>query len=302
MKIAILSRGSKNYTTRRLVEVAKERGHEALVVNHAQCYVDIEAQHPDVRFEGEDISNLDAIIPRIGHSITKYGTAVVRQFEMMGVYTTAKSIAIVRSRDKLRSLQILARTEGVNIPKTIFSRETAEVDDLLEQVGGAPVILKLAAGTQGKGVVLAETPKAAKSVMQAFFVEDVSFMIQEFIEEAGGADIRAIVIGNRVVGAYKRQSLDGDFRSNLHQGGTGEPYKLDEIEKRTAIKAAKAMGLSICGVDMIPSSRGPLVMEVNSSPGLKGVEEVTGKDIASKIIEYIEHNAKRKQSKDKVGA
>ena len=302
MKIAVLSRGAKNYTTRRLIEVATERGHEAIVVNHAKCYVDIEAQHPDVRYEGGDISNLDAVIPRIGHSITKFGSAVVRQFEMMNVYTTAKSIAIVRSRDKLRSLQILARTEGVNIPKTIFSRETAEVEDVLEQVGGAPVIIKLASGTHGKGVVLAETSKAAKSVMQAFYVEGVNFMIQEYIEEAGGSDIRAFVIGNRVVAAMKRQSLDGDFRSNVHQGGSGEKYVLDDIEKRTAIKAAKAMGLSICGVDMIPSSRGPLVMEVNSSPSIQGIEKATGKDIASKIIEYIEHNAKRKQSKDKVGA
>lgn len=302
MKIAILSRGAKNYTTSRLIEAARERGHEAIVVNHAKCYVDIEAQHPDVRYEGEDISNLDAIIPRIGNSITKFGTAVVRQFEMMGVYTTAKSIAIVRSRDKLRSLQILARTEGVQIPKTIFSRETAEVEDLLEQVGGAPVVLKLASGTHGKGVVLAETSKAAKSVMQAFYVEGVNFMIQEYIEEAGGSDVRALVIGNRVVGAMKRKSLDGDFRSNTHLGGKAEKHILTEDEKRTAIKAAKAMGLSICGVDMIPSERGPLVMEVNSSPSIKGIETTSGKDIAGKIIEYVEHNAKRKQSKDKVGA
>jgi len=302
MKIAVLSRGAKNYTTRRLIEVARARDHEAIVVNHAKCYVDIEAQHPEVRYDGEDISNLDAIVPRIGHSVTKFGSAVVRQFEMMDVYTTAKSIAIVRSRDKLRSLQILARSEGVNIPKTIFSRETAEVSDLLDQVGGAPVILKLASGTHGKGVVLAETGKAAKSVMQAFYVEGVNFMIQEYIEEAGGADIRAFVIGNRVVAAMKRQSLDGDFRSNVHLGGVGEKYILNDIEKKTAIKSARAMGLAICGVDMIPSKRGPLVMEVNSSPSLQGIEKATGKDIATKIIEYIEHNAKRKQSKDKVGA
>lgn len=302
MKIAILSRGAKNYTTRRLVEVAQERGHTAIVVNHAKCYVDIEAMHPDVRYEGEDISNLDAIIPRIGHSITRFGCSVVRQFEMMGVYTTAKSIAIVRSRDKLRSLQILARTEGVNIPKTILSRETAEIGDLLKQVGGAPVILKLASGTHGKGVVLAETDKAAKSVIQAFYVEGVNFMIQEYIEEAGGADVRAFVIGNRVVAGMKRQSLDGDFRSNVHLGGKGEKYILSDVEKSTAIKAARAMGLSICGVDMIESARGPLVMEVNSSPSIQGIEQATGLDIATKIIEYVEHNAKRRQSKDRVGA
>ncbi len=302
MKIAVLSRGVNNYTTKRLVEVAEARGHSALVVNHAKCYVDIQPQNPEVRYDGEDISNLDAIIPRIGHSVTRFGSAVVRQFEMMGVYTTAKSIAIVRSRDKLRSLQILARTEGANIPKTVFSRETTEVGDLLDQVGGAPVIIKLAKGTHGKGVVLAETQKAAKSVIQAFYVEGVNFMIQEYIEEAAGTDIRALVIGNRVVGAMKRQSLDGDFRSNIHLGGKGEAVRLTDEEKHIAIKAAKAMGLSICGVDMIPSSRGPLIMEVNSSPGLKGIEDATGKDIASKVIEYIEHNAKRKQSKDKVGA
>ncbi len=302
MKVAVLSRGVKNYTTNRLVEVALERGHEARVVNHAKCYVDIEAQHPVVSYEGEDLSDIDVVIPRIGSSITKFGSAVVRQFEMKGVYTTAKSIAIVRARDKLRSLQILAKTEGVNIPKTIFSRETAEVEDLLQQVGGAPIIIKLASGTHGKGVVLAETGKAAKSVIQAFYVEGVNFMIQEYIQEAGGSDVRAFVVGNRVVAAMKRQSLDGDFRSNIHQGGSGEKYILDDIEKRTAIKAAKAMGLSICGVDMIPSDRGPLVMEVNSSPSIRGIERATGKDIATKMIEYVEHNAKRKQSKDKVGA
>ena len=301
MKIAVLSRGANNYTTKRLVQTAQDRGHTAVVINHAKTYVDIQADNPDVRYEGEDISDIDAIIPRIGQSITKYGSAIVRQFEMMGVYTTAKSIAIVRSRDKLRSLQILSKA-GVGIPKTVFSRETTEVEDLLNQVGGPPVIIKLAKGTHGKGVVLAETAKAAKSVIQAFYVENLSFMIQEFIGESAGTDIRAIVVGNRVVGSYKRQSLDDDFRSNLHLGGEGEKVKLSEDEKRTAIKAAKAMGLSICGVDMIPSHRGPLVLEVNSSPGLKGVETVTGRDIATKIIEYIEHNANRKQSKDRVGA
>ena len=302
MKVAVLSRGVKNYTTNRLVEVALERGHEARVVNHAKCYVDIEAKQHVVSYEGEDLSNIEVVIPRIGSSITKFCSAVVRLFEMKGVYTTAKSIANVRARDKLRSLQILAKPEGVNIPKTIFSRETAEVEDLLQQVGGAPIIIKLASGTHGKGVVLAETGKAAKSVIQAFYVEGVNFMIQEYVKEAGGSDVRAFVVGNRVVAAMKRQSLDGDFRSNIHQGGSGEKYILDDIEKRTAIKAAKAMGLSICGVDMIPSDKGPLVMEVNSSPSIRGIERATGKDIATKMIEYVEHNAKRKQSKDKVGA
>lgn len=301
MKVAILTRGPGNYTSRRLFEELEQRGHRAMFVNHARCYVDIESDYPDVRYEGKDISNLDAIIPRIGSSVTRYGSAIVRQFEMMNVYTTAKSIAIVRSRDKLRALQILSKS-GVGIPKTIFSRETTQVDDLLKQVGGAPVIIKLARGTGGRGVVLAETSKAAKSVIQAFYVEGLNFMIQEFVKESAGSDIRAFVVGNRVVGAMKRQSLDDDFRSNIHMGGTGQKVKLTDIEKKTAIKAARAMGLSICGVDMIPSDRGPLVMEVNSSPGLEGIETATNKNIAGKIIEYVEHNAKRKQSKDKVGA
>lgn len=301
MKVAILTRGPGNYTSRRLKEELVKRGHTAMFVNHAKCYVDIEQDNPDVRYEGKDISNLDAIIPRIGNSVTMYGTAVVRQFEMRGVYTTARSIAISRSRDKLRSLQLMSKA-GVGIPKTVFARETAEVDDLLNQIGGAPVIIKVARGTHGRGVVLAETRKAAKSVIQAFYVEGVNFMIQEFIEESAGSDVRAFVVGGRVVGAIKRQSLDDDFRSNIHLGGEGTLVKLTDVEKKTAIKAARTMGLGICGVDMIQSDRGPLVMEVNSSPGLGGIEKVTGKNIAGKIVEYIEHNAKRKQSKDKVGA
>lgn len=301
MKIGILSQGPDNYSTKRFVEAAKERGHEAVVINHARCYVDIEAANPKVHYEGQAITDIDAIIPRISSRITKYGSAIVRQFEMMGVYTTAKSIAIVRTRDKLRSLQILSKA-GVGIPKTVFSRETTQVEDLLKQVSGVPVIIKLARGTHGKGVVLAETRKAAKSVIQAFYVEGLSFMIQEFIEESGGSDIRAFVIGNRVVGAMKRQSLDDDFRSNIHLGGEGKKVKLTDEEKKTAIKAARAMGLSICGVDMIQSDRGPLVLEVNSSPGLSGIETSTKRDIAGKIIDYIEYNAKRKQSKDRIGA
>jgi ribosomal protein S6--L-glutamate ligase len=301
MKVAILTRGPGNYTSQRLKEELVKRGHKSMFVNHAKCYVDIEQNNPDVRYEGKDISNLDAIIPRIGNSITMYGSAIVRQFEMRGVYTTARSIAISRSRDKLRSLQLLSKS-GVGIPKTIFARETAEVEDLLDQVGGVPVIIKVARGTHGRGVVLAETRKAAKSVIQAFYVEGVNFMIQEFIEEAAGTDIRAFVVGGRVVGAMQRQSLDDDFRSNLHLGGHGTVAKLTDEEKKTAIKAAKAMGLAICGVDMIRSNRGPLVMEVNSSPGIEGLEKATGKNIAGKMVEYIEHNAKRKQSKDKVGA
>lgn len=302
MKIIILSKGPDNYSTRRLLEVATKKGHDVRVVDHGQCYLDIKAQNPKVLYKGEDLSAVDAVIPRIGSSITKFGSAVVRQFEMRGVYTTAKSIAIARSRDKLRSLQILAKTENVNIPKTVFSRETSEVQGLLDQVDGAPVIIKLARGTHGRGVVLAETTKAAKSVIQAFYVEGVNFMIQEYIKESAGTDIRAIVVGNRVVAAMKRQSLDGDFRSNIHLGGRGIAVKLSAQEKRAAVKSAKAMGLAICGVDMIPSARGPLVLEVNSSPGLSGIEKATGRDIASRIIDYIELNARRKQSKDRVGA
>lgn len=300
MKIGVLSRGRKNYSTQRLVEEIKKRGQRAQVVNHAECYVEIEQDTPDVRYRGEDISGIDAIIPRIGASITTYGTAIVRQFEMMGVYTPAKSIAIQRSRDKLRSLQVLSKA-GVGIPRTIFSRETNEVDDLVDLIG-APMIIKVARGTHGRGVVLAETKKAAKSVIQAFYVEGVSILLQEYVEESAGSDVRALVVGGRVVASMQRQSLTDDFRSNIHQGGEGKKVKLSDDERKTAIKAAKAMGLSIAGVDMVRSKRGPLVLEVNSSPGLKGIETVTGRNVAEKIVDYIILNAKRKPKKDKIGA
>jgi len=300
MKIAVLSRGRKNYSTQRLVEEIKKRGHVAQVVNHAECYVEIEQDNPEIRYRGEDISDIDAIIPRIASNITIYGSAIVRQFEMKSVYTTAKSLAIQRSRDKLRSLQLLSKA-GVGIPRTLFSRETKEVDDLLDQLE-MPLIIKVARGTHGRGVVLAETRKAAKSVIQAFYVEEVSILLQEYIEEAAGSDIRALVVGGRVVASMQRQSLTDDFRSNIHQGGEGKKIKLTEEERRTAIRAAKAMGLGICGVDMVRSKRGPLVLEVNSSPGLQGIEGVTGRNVAKKIIEYIEVNAKRKPRKDRVGA
>lgn len=300
MKIAILSREPSNYSTKRLMEVARQRGHNAIVVNHARCYVEIEQDNPTVRYEGEDISNLDAIIPRIGSNITKYGSAMVRQFEMMDVFTTAKSIAIVRTRDKLRSLQVLSKA-GVGIPSTFFSRETRSVSDLINQIG-VPMIIKVARGTHGNGVVLAETQKAAKSVIQAFYVEGVNILLQEYIAESEGKDIRVFIIGGRVVASIERQSLDDDFRSNLHQGGVGRVIKITQEERRTAIKAAKALGLSICGVDLLRSKRGPLVIEVNSSPGLEGIEKTTGKDIASKIIEYVELHAKRQKKKDRIGA
>ena len=301
MRIAILSKGGANYTTKRLKEVALARGHEVEVINYAKCYVAIEKNNPVVRYKGRSLNHFDAIIPRIAQSYTKYGTAIVRQFEGQGAYTTATSLAINRSRDKLRAYQVLAKA-GVGIPKTVFARETASFEDVVELAGGTPLIIKVARGTHGNGVVLAETPKAAKAVMQAFYVEGVSFLVQEFIKESIGEDIRALVVGGRVVASTRRQSLDGDFRSNTHQGGEGFPVKLTDEEKKTAIRAAKAMGLPICGVDMMRSDRGPLVLEVNSSMSLKTPEQVTKRDVATKIIEYIELNAKRNNKKDKVGA
>lgn len=301
MKIAILSKGAANYSTRRLKEVAKARGHEVRVINYAKCYVSIEKDKPVIRYQGESLDNFDAIIPRIAQSYTKYGTAIARQFESQGAYSTASSLAINRSRDKLRAYQVLAKA-GVGIPKTVFARETANFDDVVELAGGTPLIIKVARGTHGNGVVLAETPKAAMAVMQAFYVEGVNFLVQEFIKESAGEDIRALVVGSRVVASVKRQSLDDDFRSNTHQGGVGKAVRLTEEEEKTALKAAKAMGLTICGVDMMRSDRGPLVLEVNSSASLKTPELITGRDVATKIIEYIEMNAKRRNKKDKVGA
>lgn len=301
MRIIILSKGSANYTTKRLREVAERRGHEVRVVNYAKCYMTVEKGNPVVYYKGKKMTDVDAIIPRIAQSYTKYGSSVVRQFEMQGIYTTTPSIAIVRSRDKLRAYQLLAKAQ-VGIPKTVFARETADFEEVIELAGGAPVIIKVARGTHGNGVVLAETRKAAKAVMQAFYVEGVSFLVQEFIEESAGTDIRALVVGGRVVASIKRQSLDDDFRSNTHQGGIGKAVKLSEEEERTAIKAAKAMGLPICGVDMMRSSRGPLVLEVNSSASIKTPELITQRDVAEKIIEHVERNAKQRPRKDRVGA
>jgi len=300
MKLAILSAGPDNYSTKRLVEEAVARDHEVRVINYNKCYMTVERSNPVVRYEGQDLGDIDVIIPRIAMSVTKYGTAVVRQFEMQGVFTTSSSIAINRSRDKLRAVQLMARA-GVGIPKTVFSRETAEVDDLIEQAGGAPLIIKVARGTHGNGVVLAETKKAAEAVMQAFYVEGVNFLVQEFVKESAGTDIRAFVVAGKVVASMKRQSLDDDFRSNLHQGGTGTSVKLTDEERKTAQKAAKAVGLPICGVDMMRSDRGPLVLEVNASPGF-GIEKVTGRNVASKIIDYVEQNARGKRRRDRIGA
>lgn len=303
MKIAILSNGPGNYSTKRLKEVALARGHEVRIVKYKDCHATIEQSNPIVRYKGESLNDFDAIIPRIASNMTRYGTAIVRQFEMQGVFTTASSIAINRSRDKLRSIQLMARA-GVGIPKTVFTRNLAEIEDMIDDMGGFPVIIKLARGTHGNGVVLAESKKAAKSVMQAFYVMDddgTNILLQEFVKESAGEDIRAFVVGGKVIASMKRQSLDDDFRSNLHQGGEGTAVRLSDEEKRTVQKAAKAMGLSICGVDIMRSSRGPLVLEVNSSPGF-GIEKVTGHNVAEKIIEYIEQNAKAPQRKDRVGA
>ncbi len=300
LRIAILSKGPGNYSTKRLKEEALRRGHDVRVVNYAKCYVTLESGKPVVRYAGESLHDIDVIIPRIAANLTLYGTSMVRQFELQNVFTTTTSIAITRSRDKLRSTQLLAKA-GIGIPKTVFARETADLDDVLDQVGGAPAIIKVASGTHGNGVVLAETKKAAKAVMQAFYVEGVSFIVQEYVAESAGTDIRAFVVNGKVVASMKRQSLDDDFRSNLHQGGEGSIVKLTDEERRTAVKAAKAMGLPICGVDMMRSDRGPLVLEVNSSPGF-GIEKVTGRNVAEKIIEYVEQHAKSGRRKDKVGA
>lgn len=301
MKIAILSKGPGNYSTKRLKEEIIARGHDVRVINYAKCYVTVESGNPVIRYEGEEIRDIDVVVPRIAASLTKYGTSIVRQFEMQGVFTTASSIAIVRSRDKLRSTQLLARA-GVGIPKTVFARETADLDDVIQLAGGAPLIIKVARGTHGNGVVLAETNKAAKAVMQAFYVEGVSFLVQEYVAESAGSDIRAIVVNGKVVASIKRQSLDDDFRSNTHQGGVGSPVKLTDEERKTAQKAAKAVGLSVCGVDMMRSDRGPLVLEVNSSASLKTPEVVTGRNVAGAIVDYIEQNARGKRRKDRVGA
>ena len=300
MNIAILSKGAANYSTKRLKEEAEKRGHSVRVINYAKCYVTLERGKPVVHYKGEEVTDIDVVIPRISFNLTRYGSAIVRQFEMQNVPTTTSSIAIVRSRDKLRSMQLLAKS-GVGIPKTVFARETADFEGVLEQVGGAPVIIKVARGTHGNGVVLAETRKAALAVMQAFYVEGVSFLVQEYVAESAGVDIRAFVVNGKVVSSMMRQSLDDDFRSNLHQGGEGIPVKLTPEERRTAQKAAKAIGLPVCGVDMMRSERGPLVLEVNSSPGFM-IEVVTKKNVAEAIIEHAERVSKAGRRKDKIGA
>lgn len=289
MKLAILSRGKTIYSTKRLVEAAETRGHEVMLLDHMKCVLGIEKSRPHIYYGGKEITGVNAVIPRIGASVTFYGAAVLRQFEMMKIFTAVESQALVRSRDKLRSLQILARA-GMGMPKTIFANKTKDIDQIIEVVGGTPCIIKLLEGTQGIGVILAENHKAAKSVIGAFMKLNAAMLVQEFIKEAKGADIRAFVVDGQVIGAMKRQAKEGEFRSNLHQGGTATVINLTDEERSMAIKATKKLGLGIAGVDMLQSERGTLIMEVNSSPGLEGIEKATGLDIAGKIIEYVERN------------
>jgi len=296
MNIAILSRSRNIYSTRRLVEAAKERGHEARVVDTLRCYMSIASHRPTMHYRGEVLEEFDAVIPRIGASITFYGTAVLRQFEMMGTFPLNESVAVTRSRDKLRSLQLLSR-RGIGLPVTGFANATDDIGDLIQMVGGAPLVVKLLEGTQGIGVVLCETKKAAESVLEAFMGLNVSIMVQEYIKEAGGADIRCFVVGDKVVASIKRQAKPGEFRSNLHRGGTASLIKITPEERSTAVRAARIMGLNVSGVDLLRSNHGPLVMEVNSSPGLEGIETATGRDVAGMIISFLEKNAKKDKTR-----
>jgi ribosomal protein S6--L-glutamate ligase len=299
MKIAILSRKPSLYSTSRLKEAGEQLGHEMHVIDYLRCYMNIASHRPAVLYQGHALEGFDAIIPRIGASKTFYGTAVVRQFEMIGVYPLNESQAITRSRDKLRCLQLLAR-RGIGLPVTSFAHSTKDIEDLINIVGGAPLVVKLLEGTQGIGVVLAETKSAATSVIEAFRGLEANILVQEFIAEAGGADIRCFVVGERVVAAMIRQGGEGEFRSNLHRGGTAHKVKLTPEERSTAVRAAKAMGLRVAGVDLLRSNHGPVIMEVNSSPGLQGIEEATGRDIAGKIIEFVERNAAHGKTRDRV--
>jgi ribosomal protein S6--L-glutamate ligase len=291
MKIAILSTDSKLYSTRRLVEAAKQRGHTVTVYNTLKCYMDIATMRPGISYKGERLTGIEAVIPRIGASITSYGLAVLRQFEMMGVYPLNESVAIGRARDKLRAAQLLSR-KGIGLPITAIAHDFENTQHIIDLVGGAPLVIKLLEGTQGRGVVLAETNKAAESVIDAFRELHADFMVQEYIKEAGGADIRCFVIGDKVVASMKRQAKEGEFRSNLHRGGTASLIKLTPEERSTAVRAAKIIGLNVAGVDIVRSNHGPVVLEVNSSPGLEGIEKATNKDIAGLIVDFIEKNAK----------
>lgn len=298
MKLAILSRKRALYSTRRLYETAKERGHDVSVVDYTKCYMNITSKKPQVLLKGKPL-RFDAVIPRIGVSQTHYGTAVVRQFEIMGAFSANESQAIARSRDKLRALQLLA-ADGVGLPVTGFARQTDDIDGLIELVGGAPLVIKLLEGTQGLGVVLAESFNAAQSVIGAFRQLNANILVQSFVKEAGGADLRCFVVNGKVVGAMRRQGPEGEFRSNLHRGGTASVAKLTPEERKTAVRSAKVLGLGVAGVDMLRSNDGPVVMEVNSSPGLEGIEAATEKDIAGAIIDYLERNAKTGRTKDRI--
>jgi ribosomal protein S6--L-glutamate ligase len=301
LQLVVLSRGLRLYSTRRLTEAAVMRGHSVRVVDHTKCYVEVRNSGPAVFYDGEPLLGVDAVIPRIGASVTEYGSAIVRQFETQGVYAATPSLALTRARDKLRSLQLLAR-DRVAIPHTLFARRASDLDDLLDRLGGPPVVIKLLEGTQGVGVVLAETKKAAKSVLQAFEGLKADVIVQEFIREAKGADLRVIVVGGKVVAAMRRVGAPGEFRANVHQGGTTEKVTLTQRERRLAVKAAAALGLPIAGVDMLRAERGPLVIEVNASPGLEGIERATGVDVAGAIMRHVEEQIPKRRRRDRVGA
>jgi len=298
VQIAMMARNAGLYSHKRLKEAAEARGHELTIINTLRCYMNIASRRPEVYYNGEKLPRFDAIIPRIGASVTFYGLAVLRQFEMMGVYPLNESVAIGRSRDKLRSMQILAR-EGIGLPVTTFAHDPRQTEEVLKLAGDAPLVIKLLEGTQGIGVVLADTNRSAKSVIEAFRGAEVNILVQEFIKEAGGTDIRALVIGGKVVAAMQRKGAEGEFRSNLHRGGSAQAVRITPEERSTAVRAAKALGLNVCGVDMLRANHGAVVMEVNSSPGLEGVEKATGKDIAGQIIEFLEKQAKPGKTRTK---
>jgi ribosomal protein S6--L-glutamate ligase len=298
LKIVVLSTNPRLYSTRRLVEAGEARGHRMLVLNHKRCYMNITSMRPSIHYKGKPVEEVDAVIPRIGASVSFYGTAVVRQFEMMGVYSVNESVAITRSRDKLRALQLLSR-KGIGLPVTGFAHSPDDTEDLLNFVGGAPVVIKLLEGTQGVGVVLGETRKAAESVIEAFRGLNANFMVQEYIREAGGSDIRCFVIGDKVVASMKRTGREGEFRSNLHRGGSAQLVRITPEERSTAVRSARIMGLNVAGVDLLRSNHGPVVMEVNSSPGLEGIETATGKDVATQVIQFVEKNARPGRTKSR---
>lgn len=301
MKIVILSRPRRKNGAERLLDAATSRGHDARIVDYTKCYCNVVRSKPQVYYEAKPLEGIDAVIPRISISTQSYGSAIIRQFEMMNVFSTTGSLAFIRTRDKLRSMQLLARHD-IDIPKTVVANSTDSTDEVIDMVGGAPLIVKLARGSQGMGVMLAETRSAAKAIIQAFYSQKVNILVQEFIKEASGADVRVFIVGGKIVGAMKRQAPEGEFRSNVHLGGEGIPIKLTRAERQIALAGAKAMNLDIAGVDILQAERGPLVMEVNAFPMFAGIEEVTNNDIAGKIIEYVEEHVPRKRKRDKVGA